>query len=188
MDKSPSILRATLIGGAVFGVLGGVPIIGALNCACCALIVGGGFLAAFLYSKECARAGAGFSPGNGALVGLVAGLFYALATSVVGAVFKSIMGPADIDQMMQALEQFDLPPEVAEQAAGWMERTGGILGAILMFFFTLLLAAVFSTLGGLIGGAVFKVEPRPPAGPFTGSMGSMNLPGSPGEPRDPGAL
>jgi len=166
MDKNPSMLRATLIGGSVFGVIAAVPILGALNCACCALVAGGGFLAAYLYSKECRDAGAAFTPGNGALVGLVAGLFYALAGTVVGAVFKAIMGPPDLDQMMHAMEQFDLPPEVVDQASIWFERFAGVMGIVLGFFVSLLLAAVFSTLGGLIGGAVFKVEPAPPAPGF----------------------
>ncbi len=76
MDKTaPSMLKATMIGGLTAGFVGGVPIIGAVNVCCCALVIAGGFLAAFLYSNECKSHGVEFRAGNGALVGLVAGLF-----------------------------------------------------------------------------------------------------------------
>ena len=63
MDR-PSMLKPTLIGGGVAGLLGGLPLIGAINACCCALIIGGGFLAAFLYSKECQGVGAEFRAGG----------------------------------------------------------------------------------------------------------------------------
>ena len=47
-DSSPSMLKSTLIGGLSLGILAAMPVIGVLNCACCALVIAGGFLAAFL--------------------------------------------------------------------------------------------------------------------------------------------
>jgi hypothetical protein len=157
------MLKATLIGGALFGFVGGLPVLGLLNCACCALFVAGGFVASYLYSKECKIQGAGFRAGNGAMVGLVAGLFYAIVNTIVGGIAKAFMPQPDPEQMMEMLEQFNLPPESVEIAEKWMASSVGLWGLIIGFFVTLLLAAVFSTLGGLIGGSVFKVEPAPPA-------------------------
>jgi len=163
-NHAPSMLRSTLIGGTVFGFLGGIPIVGGLNCLCCSLFVAGGFLAAFLYSKECAAAGVEFKPGNGALIGLVAGLFYSVTTAIVSGIVSMLM-PTDPEQMIDMMEQMGVPPESLDIAAKWMESSTGIMGLIFGFFIALLLAAIFSTIGGLIGGAVFKVQPQPPESP-----------------------
>jgi len=180
MDKAaPSMLKATLIGGGAAGVAAGLPVIGALNCLCCSLVIGGGFLAAYLYSRDCQQAGAEFRPGNGALVGLVAGLFYSLAGMIVGVVVRAIMPAQNIDQVMEQLEGFDLEPEVLDTIAEFMEMSQSASGLLIMFFATLLIAAVFSTIGGLIGGAVFKVEPAPPSPSTMGQ--APPPPGSPGQ-------
>ena len=175
-NRSPSMLKSTLIGGGLFGFLAALPLVGALNCLCCALIVGGGFLAAYLYSKECRTVGAEFRAGAGALVGLVAGLFYAVTGTVVGGILKLVLPQASPEEVLEQLEQlpFEIPPEALDSAAKWMEGSSGFGGLIIAFFFTLLLAAVFSTIGGLIGGAAFKVEAAPPApgAPMDGGAGS----------------
>jgi len=157
------MLKATLIGGALFGFLGGLPVIGALNCACCALFVAGGFLASYLQSKECSGAGVEFKAGSGAVIGLVSGLFYAIASTITSGIVSMIFRP-DPEQMLEMMEQFGMPSEYMDMAAKFMEGSTGLVGVFIGFFFTLLFAAVFSTIGGLIGGAVFKVEP-PPAPP-----------------------
>jgi len=162
MDKRPSMLKATMIGGATAGVVGGLPLISALNCACCALVVGGGFLASYLYSRECSTFGAEFRPGNGALVGLVAGLFYAVTTSIVGAILQAILG-GSIEEMIEQIESMggEIPPQ-AERMIDYFANGGPFLFILIGFAFWLLVAAIFSTIGGLIGGAVFKVETAPP--------------------------
>jgi len=179
MDNKPSMLKATMIGGLSFGVAGAIPLINMLNCLCCALIIAGGFLAAFLYSKECSAAGVEFRPGNGALIGLVAGLFYSVANAFTGGLVAAVFGGPDIEQMRDMFEQFDLPPEAMDTALRFMETSGSFIGIMIAFFFTLLFAAIFSTIGGLIGGAVFKVEPPPPASPAPPTP-SAPLGGGPG--------
>ena len=165
MDKRPSMLKATMIGGATAGVLAALPVIQFLNCACCALVIGGGFLAAYLYSRQCSGAGVEFRPGNGALVGLVAGLFYAAANSIVSTIIQAILG-GSIEDVLEQIESsgVEIPPEAEE----WIEYAtsgGPFLILLIGFGFPLLVAAIFSTIGGLIGGAVFKVEMTPPAPP-----------------------
>jgi len=61
-----------------------------------------------------------------------------------------------------------MQPEVLEQLDRAVEQAGAfsLSGLILGLLFSVGVAAVFSTAGGLIGGAVFKVEqPAPPAPP-----------------------
>ena len=53
-------------------------------------------------------------------------------------------------------------------------EAGPLTLAVGGFFIVLLLAVIFSTLGGVIGGAAFKVQPAPPAAPPTaGGMPPM---------------
>jgi hypothetical protein len=155
------MLKATLIGGALFGFLAGLPLI---SCLCCALMMAGGFLASYLYSKECQGVGVEFRAGNGALVGLVAGLFYAIANAITSGIVNLIARP-DPEEMIEMMEQFGVPPESIDMASKWIESSGGITGIVLGFFIALILAAIFCTIGGLIGGSVFKVTPPPPAPP-----------------------
>jgi hypothetical protein len=164
------MIKPALIGGLVFGVAAAVPVLNLANCLCCALVLGSGFLGAFLYSGECKKVGAEFRPGTGALVGLAAAPFYALATTLIGAVFTLTMGDAGarmLGEMMQNIP--DVPPEQADMIERIVESSSVVtVGTVFMgFFVSLVVAAIFSTLGGLIGGAVFKVEtpaPVPPAG------------------------
>ncbi len=167
MDNSPSMLKATLMGGAAFGFLGAVPLLGALNCACCSLVVGAGFVAAFLYSRDCEKQHAAFSPGSGAIVGLVAGMFYAVTNALASALLHLVVG-TDFEEVLAQLEDrgVAIPPE-AEPFFDFFTHASPILLVSLLFCFWLLVGAVFSTLGGVIGGAVFKVVPPPAAGTGT---------------------
>jgi hypothetical protein len=168
MDR-PSILKPTLIGGAVFGVLGGLPFISALNMCCCLLVMGGGFLAAYLYSKDCKSMGAEFRAGGGAKVGVVAGVFYWLVSSIVQGLSKLVFPGPDFDQILDQMESSGAPPEVVETMEPIFETLGGAGGIVIMLGAGLVLALAFSTIGGLIGGAVFKVEAPPAAPPDAGA-------------------
>ncbi len=172
MDRqAPSMLKSTLIGGATAGFVAGLPVLGALNACCCALVVAAGFFASFLYSNECKRAGAEFRPGTGAVVGLIAGLFYALSATIVGGIVFMIRGGgASIEESIEQAESMgaELPPE-AEPFIDFMTNASPALLMVLFFIIWLLIAAIFSTIGGLIGGSVFKVEPAPPASPGAGT-------------------
>lgn len=174
MDNRPGMLMPAMIGGFVFGTLAGVPFIG---CLCCALMAGAGFLAAFLYSKKCSAAGVEFRAGQGALVGLTSAPFYAVAAAFVSSLFRLAMptSPEDIDRMVEGFEQADLPPETVESITKVVEAlSGGGSGFVISLLFSLIVGAIFATLGGLLGGSVFKVAPAP-----------MQPPGAPPPPPPP---
>jgi hypothetical protein len=143
-----------------------------LNLACCALLIGGGFLASFLYSRDVAAAGGTFAVGNGAAVGLVTGGFYAVGSAVVSAITRMVVDVSPAEQFELVREQMEqsgnLPPDFLEgldQVSAFLVESGGGLLFIIAFGFSLLLGAVFCTVGGLIGGAVFKKDPPAPAAP-----------------------
>ncbi|RMF75909.1 MAG: hypothetical protein D6738_02645 [Acidobacteria bacterium] len=159
-----------LIGGGVAGFVSALPLIGALNCLCCSLVIGGGVLAAWLQSNECRKAGVPFTAGSGAMVGLIAGLFFAVVASVVATVIQSLMPSADPAQVLEMLESqgTEVPPFVRSL----LESMGGGAGFGVRLVFTfavdLVLGAIFATIGGLLGGMFFKHEPAT-AGPAPGS-------------------
>jgi hypothetical protein len=158
---------SALIGGAVFGVLGALPLVGALNCLCCALIIGAGFLAAFLYSKECAKTGTEFNAGGGAKVGVVAGLFYGVVSSIVGgvlAVFRGGYGAEWEEAIEQIQANPEIPAETRDALIGFFESMADA-GPVIFIGVGFVLALIFATIGGLIGGRVFKVEAAPPMAP-----------------------
>ena len=68
---SGSKTQPALIGGLVMGVLSALPIVAAGNLCCCLWIISGGVVAAYLLQQN---QSAPVTPGDGALVGLLAGM------------------------------------------------------------------------------------------------------------------
>ncbi|MGB7294935.1 MAG: hypothetical protein WBC70_05040 [Candidatus Aminicenantales bacterium] len=162
MDQQrPGMFRAALIGGVVAGVLTAIPLV---NCFCCLWIIGGAMLAAYLLAKDSA---APLTPGDGAVVGILAGIIAAVADAVASLPFET-MNREYVQRFMDQLSQF-----VDEMPAGWenwMEKRAGELSPA-WFLLGLLASAVIyaalGALGGTIGVSIFsrKKSPRfPPPG------------------------
>ena len=79
----PSKTVPILAGGLFLGALSAIPPISFLNCACCILVIGGGFLASYLYMKDYPSDQPRVTYGDGALLGLLAGLFGAVVDTVI---------------------------------------------------------------------------------------------------------
>ncbi|MEE2778859.1 MAG: hypothetical protein VYE73_19130 [Acidobacteriota bacterium] len=149
-------LKPALIGGVTLGVANVIPFLNMLNCACCALIIGGGVLASYLYVKDLPP-----SPqapyGDGALIGLMAGVIGAPVTAVLNIPMRlltsSIGMMPNLDDMF---EQMDIPEEVQGLLSGI--STGGFSLTVLLFglMMGLVINSIFATLGGVIGIAIFK--------------------------------
>ena len=166
-DQAPPMLMTTLKAGFVAGLVTSVPVLGGLLLmACCAPVIGCGFLGSFWYSRECRRAGSGFTPLMGGTIGLVAGAVWAaVVTFFIVVTWPGIDDAADAAAM--AWEQFGVAtPEnldALDQIRSFCQDTSGLMLVFLVFFFYLLIAAVFSSIGGLIGGAVFRMNETPSA-------------------------
>jgi hypothetical protein len=164
MERStPNVWLPALIGGAVFGIAGAIPILNFLNCLCCSLVIGSGFLAAFLYSKECRRTDTPFGGGGGAKVGVLSGVFYTVFGSTVQWVLSWMTGAAfDFEEAIAQIESNpQIPAETADGIIRVLETFEGS-GMLMLLPISLVIALIFATIGGLIGGAVFKVEPAVP--------------------------
>ena len=147
-------IKPALIGGCVFGVLATLPYVNAVNVACCALYIGGGVLAAYLYMKE-QPALAKAPYGDGAVVGVLAGLFGAVAGTLVGAVL-ALMGVVE-DEVAAALAALDAQgielPTFVRELIGGGPASASLIGLSLVF--NLISYSIFATIGGLVGVAIF---------------------------------
>jgi hypothetical protein len=111
--------------------------------------------------------------GDGALVGLLAGLFGAVVNLIVSVPMNILTGPFQ-QQLVQrfADAQPDLPDNVRQLVDNMGVGAVSVVGTVMAFFMMLILGAVFSSLGGLLGAFFFKkkVAPEPPP-PFPSGAG-----------------
>jgi hypothetical protein len=163
-------LQPVLIGGVVLGVLSGIPFVNLGNMCCCAWAVLGGFIAAYLYIK---RSPTPVRIGEGALLGVMAGLIGTLIAWVIGIPLNLIIGDQLTPLIVSMFESIDprqgeILRQQIEQAQNkpFIEKLPEmILGmAVGLAFY-----AAFSTAGGMIGTAIFEkrasvpdVPPPPP--------------------------
>src|SRR4030042_3017287 len=79
-NQKLEMLTPALIGGAIAGVLSGVPILSLGNCVCCLWIIGGAALAVHLTANTSPRS---LKPGDGAIVGILTGIVAAIVQALV---------------------------------------------------------------------------------------------------------
>jgi hypothetical protein len=156
------MLQPALLGGVVIGVLSALPIINLANC-CCAWILFGGGLAAYLMQQQ---RPAPISTGDGAVVGLLAGAIGAVIWTLVAIPISAMMLGFESSMLDNVLSNAsEMPPE----ARAFLEslRSGPIRGAaaVLGFFLTLCVCSVFGMLGGLFGALFVRKQETPPPPP-----------------------
>lgn len=139
------------------GTLSALPIISAGNC-CCLWLVSGGAVAAYVLQQN---QEAPITPADGALAGLLAGIVGALIYLVLSIPITILMAPM-MRAMMERIitNSANMPPEFRQYAGTYM---GGVFQVVLGFIFILVFGAIFSTLGGLLGAAIFKRQLPPGA-------------------------
>ncbi|HEX4952305.1 MAG TPA: hypothetical protein VF017_02765 [Thermoanaerobaculia bacterium] len=164
------MMRPALIGGAALGVASAIPFLNCLNCACCALVIAGGMLAAYLYFKDM-PAPASPPYGDAALLGALTGIFGAVISTIVQLPFTFLMSGMNarsreqIEQMMSR----DEVPEALKGVLNMMASSGAgtVAGVLIGLAFSLVLFSIFAMIGALIYVAAFgkKGQPMPPAPP-----------------------
>ncbi len=153
------MLKPALAGGVLLGILSALPIINFFNCVCCAWVIGGGVLAAYMYVKD--------SPvpvtlGRGVGLGLVTGLI----GTIVCALFSLPMylmlyrgGRLSFaEQLRQTLDQVPNIPSETREALRAMADRGGMDVLVLVFglLFMFVIYSLFAMLGGAVGVALFE--------------------------------
>ena len=147
-------LKPALIGGVALGIASALPYINYVNTIFCALYIAGGVLACYLYLKGLSTPPA--SPyGAGAVVGLLAGSLGGVAAAFTSALMHlSGYGEEKLAQVLEEIEQanIQLPPLVMDM----MGLNGISVSMVLtMLVSSVVLYAIFGTLGGLLGIAIF---------------------------------
>jgi hypothetical protein len=151
-----SVVQPALIGGLVGGLLSALPLISGGNLCCCLWIVSGGAVAAYMLQQN---QSAPITQGEGAFVGLLAGLAGAVVYLVASIPISILVAPMERLVFQRLVETMgNMPPEFREYATN---RIPGTLRIVFGFMFMLVLGAIFSTLGGLLGAVVFGKKTPP---------------------------
>lgn len=140
------------------GVLTALPIISAGNLCCCLWVLSGGVVAAYVLQQN---EPAPIALGDGALAGLLAGIVGAFVYLILSIPISILVAPLERMMVQRFIERMEnMPPEFREFA---LSRVAGGLRLMVGFVFWLVVGAAFSTIGGLIGAAIFqkKLPPGP---------------------------
>ena len=148
---------AALLGGLFNGVLSALPVISIGNC-CCLWITGGGIVAAYVAQQSRRRSITG---GEGAFLGLLAGIIGAGVWLAVYAAVDVVMAPLQERMLASLIERsVDMPPDVREWFTTFGARAGSPLRYAVGVAFQLFAGLIFSTLGGVIGAIFFRRDTR----------------------------
>ncbi len=146
---TPNRLKAAAIGGGAAGIASQIastiPFAG--TCLSCAFVLGGGLLAVFLATRSEPVAE---RPryGEGALIGALAGV----VAGILSAILTRIFDDSITEELRTALSDTEgVPPEFLEALSG----DGASLLVGLLYLVGIFFSVVFSTIGGVIGAAVF---------------------------------
>ena len=116
MSTNTNLTQPALYGGLVMGVLSSLPLISAGNVCCCLWVVGGGLVAAYVLQQ---RQATPITPADGALVGLLAGIFGAFVGLLISIPISFLVAPMERQIVQRVLENSgNMPPEFREM----MER------------------------------------------------------------------
>ena len=153
--KMENVWKPVIIGGILLGILSSLPF---LNCACCAWVIGGGVLAAYLYVKESPLV---VTLGQGVTLGFLTGVI----GTVVIALFSIPMfllspeGSRDIaEQIQQVMDQIPGFPAESRESMAELTAQEGFLKIVLItsIFAQLVFNCLLAVLGGALGVAIFE--------------------------------
>jgi hypothetical protein len=179
-------LWPALLGGLFIGVLSSLPFVRSGNACCCLWVVSGGTLAAWLMQQNSPRP---VTPGEGALVGLMAGVCGAVFGGVIFAGFALALGGGTVlEDFRRGLENGARDP----QTRALVEGMGPLIFAGIACVVWAIVNAVFATVGGLIGALIFRrraggmppPQAPPPSG-FTPPTFTPLVPPAPAPPAPP---
>ena len=146
------------------GVLSALPIVAAGNLCCCLWVVSGGLVAAYLLQQNQT---APMTPGDGAAVGLLAGLIGALVQFLVAIPIGILVAPMEQAMLGRLTDMAGtMPPDMRDALDRYanQSRQMGLAGMIALrvvgLFFALFVGSIFSTLGGLLGAVIFRKHPQ----------------------------
>jgi hypothetical protein len=157
------LIQPALLGGLFIGVVSALPGVSLGNCCCCLWVVCGGLLASYLLQYD---RPAPITTGEGALVGLAAGIVGAVVWLGAAIAVNVMMGPVQERMIEQVLERTpNMPPDVRELFESMRNQDAGPLSYLFGFVVVLGAGTIFSTLGGVLGATLFRRDALPPPAP-----------------------
>jgi hypothetical protein len=153
------MLKPVLIAGVLVGICSALPLVSYLNCLCCAWVIGGGMLAAFLYIKDSSEV---VTLGRGVVLGLMTGAVGAVVTTLFFIPLQMVLSGLGMDmsaQMREAVESVpELTPELRRALTSIFSESGTFSAPflILIGFVNLVIFSLVGMLGGTIGVAIFE--------------------------------
>ncbi|MBK7995254.1 MAG: hypothetical protein IPK14_18305 [Blastocatellia bacterium] len=175
MDQSK--LKPALISGVIFGIISVIPLVGALNCVCCAWLLVCGIVAVKMFISNNPSP---VSSSEGATVGALAGAVAGIISNMVSWTINIVkMRGASTEQIRQEFEkalsqQPNLTAEQYDQVIKIMDIILGSLPLFIILFFLVgvIIMTIFGALGGVIGVKIFnKGKTPPPNVPYGQSFG-----------------
>jgi hypothetical protein len=142
--------QPAIFGGLIMGVLSALPIISAGNFCCCLWVVSGGAVAASILQQNQPTP---LTPGDGAVIGLLAGIVGAFVYLFLSIPITFLVAPMERVLIQRIIENAGgMPPDFREYVGTYI---GGGLRLTLGFIFMLIVGSIFSTLGGVLGVVIF---------------------------------
>src|SRR5688500_2242827 len=112
-------VKPALIGGVLLGLLSVIPFVNALNICCCLWAILGGMLASYLSVKNSPTPA---TPGDGAIIGALAGVIGAVISIILGIPISYAMGPTMRNLILDMVENMDR--QQAEMMRRQLEMSG----------------------------------------------------------------
>ena len=158
-DQKTLMLTPALNGGAIAGLISGIPNV---SCLCCLWIVGGAILATYLVTKN---SPAPLTSSDGAIIGVFTGIVAAVVKTIVDVILTPVNRQFFQRLMEWVSEQMEeMPPGLDEMfnESAFETTVPRILFSLLM---SGIIFSVLGALGGIIGLSLFKKKPPlPPQG------------------------
>ncbi len=125
-------------------IIGLIPVVNLLNLACCLWLMAGGVLAVYLLKRGVGK----IELKDGAIVGALSGVFFAVIDTIFSAVLMLIGIGANLAAMQQAFQGSGVEtPGVAAI---------GLIAMVFLFGVNLVFGVIFCTIGGVIGAKLFE--------------------------------
>ncbi len=156
---SPAKTQPALLGGVTIGVLSALPVVMVGNCCCCAWVLFGGALAAYLMQQNHVEP---IQVGDGAIVGLLSGLVGAFVWLIVSIPINAAFAGLNSRMVQQVLrDSSELPPDLRALFENVSTGPGIGVGLVMGFFVMLVVMTTFGMAGGLFGALLFKKKTPP---------------------------
>ncbi len=157
-------LNVSIMTGLVAGIIIGIPYINLINC-CFLGYLGAGFIAVYLFNKRSNV----LRLSDSLVIGVITGFVIGLVSKIIDIILYLLGFNQQVhfmEKMMAFFEKMDLPPEAAiemnEKFNEAIEMAKNqTIGTIIKHGLTaLIMSIIFTSVGSLIAGLIFKKQPE----------------------------